>query len=70
MLALFHELRIFRGIRLLGVSTAGFDDGRELNLFQDEGKKENLYAAIDKIRAKFGEGGITKAQLLCKDKRK
>ena len=70
VLALFHELRIFRGIRLLGVSTAGFDDGRELNLFQDEGKKENLYAAIDKIRAKFGEGGITKAQLLCKDKRK
>ncbi|MCR5439777.1 DNA polymerase-4 [Selenomonas sp. WCT3] len=70
VLDLLHELKLFRGIRLLGVSTAGFDDGRELNLFQDEGKKDNLYAAIDKIRAKFGEGGITKAQLLCKDKRK
>lgn len=70
VLDLFHELRLFRGIRLLGVSTAGFDDGRELSLFQDEAKKDNLYAAIDKIRAKFGEGGITKAQLLCKDKQK
>lgn len=68
--ALFRELRIFRGIRLLGVSTAGFDAGAELNLFHDEARKENLYAAIDKIRAKFGEGGITKAQLLRKDKRK
>jgi len=68
--ALFRELRIFRGIRLLGVSTAGFDAGAELNLFHDETKKENLYAAIDKIRAKFGEEGITKAQLLRKDKRK
>lgn len=68
--ALFRELRIFRGIRLLGVSTAGFDAGAELNLFHDEAKKENLYAAIDKIRAKFGEEGITKAQLLRKDKRK
>ena len=69
-LDLFHELHIFRGIRLLGVSTAGFDDGMELNLFHDETKKENLYAAIDKIRAKFGEGGIMKAQLLRKDKQK
>lgn len=68
--ALFRELRIFRGIRLLGVSTAGFDAGAELDLFHDETKKENLYAAIDKIRAKFGEGGITKAQLLRKDKQK
>lgn len=64
VLELYRELHIFRGIRLLGVSTAGFDDGRELNLFHDEEKKENLYAAIDKIRAKFGESGIMKAQLL------
>ena len=70
VLALFHELHIVRGIRLLGVSTSGFDDGAQFDLFQDETKKENLYAALDKIRAKFGEGGITKAQLLCYNKQK
>ena len=61
--ALFRTLNVRQGIRLLGISAAGFTAG-ELSLFRDEAKKDSLYAAIDKINAKFGGAGITKAQLI------
>ena len=35
-----------------------------MSLFSDEAKKEQLYAAVDRIRQRFGEQGITKARLL------
>ena len=43
-------------IRLLGVSCSGFDAPSAISLFEMEKnkKKENLYAAIDGIKAKFG----------------
>ena len=48
------------GIRLLGVSCSGFDAPSELSLFgmEEKRRKENLYSAIDKIKAKFGEEKI------------
>lgn len=48
------------GIRLLGVSCSGFDGPSEISLFngEEKRKKESLYSAIDKIKAKFGEGKI------------
>jgi len=48
------------GIRLLGVSCSGFDAPSEISLFEMETKqkKERLYTAIDKIKARFGEDKI------------
>ena len=48
------------GIRLLGVSCSGFNAPSELSLFslEENRKKESLYSAIDKIKAKFGEDKI------------
>lgn len=61
---LFRELHIYRRIRLLGVSVSGFGESGEMSLFSDEAKKEQLYAAVDRIRQRFGEQGVTKARLL------
>ena len=48
------------GIRLLGVSCSGFDAPSGISLFEmeEKQKKECLYAAIDKIKAKFVEEKI------------
>lgn len=61
---LYQGLHVRQGIRLLGISASGFDASGEISLFHEEARKENLYAAIDKIKARFGEKGITKAQLI------
>lgn len=61
---LYRSLHVQQGIRLLGISVSGFDDLGSMSLFHDEVRKENLYAAIDKIKKRFGERGITKAQLI------
>lgn len=67
--ALYRSLGICQGIRLLGISVSSFDCDAELSLFAEQTqKKERLYAAIDRIKDKFGERGITKAQLLRKNK--
>ena len=67
--ALYQSLGICQGIRLLGISVSSFDCDAELSLFAEQTqKKERLYAAIDRIKDKFGERGITKAQLLRKNK--
>lgn len=68
-LALYHGLGVRQGIRLLGISVSGFDTSGAISLFHDETRKENLYAAIDAIKNRFGEQGITKANLLRKDTR-
>lgn len=61
---LYRALHIKQGIRLLGVSVSGFDGLQEFSLFADQKKQENLYRAVDAIKAKFGSAGITKAKLL------
>lgn len=63
-LALYRALGVKQGIRLLGISVSGFDTSGAISLFHEEARKENLYAAIDAIKKRFGEQGITKAQLL------
>ena len=62
---LFENLNITRGIRLLGVSTTGFDEMESLSLFHDE-KKDRLYQAIDDINSRFGKLGVTRGALLKK----
>lgn len=61
---LFRELGIFYNLRLLGVSTSGFDEVELPSLFASE-KKEHLYAAIDSINQRFGAaGGVLRANML------
>ena len=62
---LFENLNITRGIRLLGVSTTGFEEMESLSLFHDE-KKDRLYQAIDEINSKFGNMGVTRGAILKK----
>ena len=62
---LFENLNITREIRLLGVSTTGFEEMESLSLFHDE-KKDRLYQAIDDINSKFGKLGVTRGALLKK----
>ena len=63
--ALFDALkRPPGGIRLLGLSTSGFDAVGEMSLFDDNQKKERLYSAIDTLRRRYGENILTRAPLL------
>lgn len=66
-LALCRALGVHQGVRLLGISVSGFDTSGAISLFREEVHKESLYAAIDAIKKRFGEQGITKAHLLKKD---
>ncbi|MCR5558733.1 MAG: DNA polymerase IV [Schwartzia sp.] len=54
------------GVRLLGISGSGFGDTAEISLFdaKDTQKKEKLYDAIDALKARFGEGIVTKGKLI------
>jgi DNA polymerase IV len=57
----------FKGkkIRLIGVKVSNFTFGnqRQLDLFKPvSGKKESIQKAIDKIKDKFGDKAIVRAQ--------
>ena len=65
--ALLRELKITSGFRLLGVTGTGFELFGQASLFMDP-KKEKLYHAIDAIKKRYGEGVLTKAQLVNKRK--
>lgn len=60
---LFRELGISSSIRLLGVSTTGFDEGASMSLFADE-RKDMLYKAIDGINSKYGKNGVRRGSTL------
>ena len=64
---LLRELKITSGFRLLGVTGTGFELFGQASLFMDP-KKEKLYHAIDAIKKRYGEGVLTKAQLVNKRK--
>ena len=64
---LLRELKITSGFRLLGVTGTGFELFGQASLFTDP-KKERLYHAIDAIKKRYGEGVLTKAQLVNKHK--
>jgi nucleotidyltransferase/DNA polymerase involved in DNA repair len=57
----------FKGkkIRLIGVKVSNFTSGHQeqMDLFKpDSGKKESIQKAMDKIKGKFGDGAIVRAQ--------
>lgn len=50
-------------VRLLGVRLTDFvNHGIQGNLFEDTGKKANLYKAIDEVKNKFGKQALNKAR--------
>ena len=61
---LLGTMNFHQGIRLLGVTGTNFEIYGETSLFDDKQKQQNLYGAIDQLKKRFGEGVITKAQLL------
>lgn len=65
-LALFETAWDRRPVRLIGVSSAGLTQaGRQLRLFeQEDRRREQLDAALDRIRARYGDRAIQRASLL------
>ena len=62
-----HQPR-FR-VRLIGVTLSHFTTSGQLSLFNDEQVRgERLSAALDKIRAKHGDGMLVVGQALTPDK--
>jgi len=64
--ALFEAAWDRRAIRLIGVAAANLSQpGRQLRLFeQDDQRHAQLEAALDRIRARFGDQAIQRASLL------
>lgn len=70
--ALLRQAWPNRPVRLVGVTAerTGTDNFEQLDLFEDPTKRikqEKLDRAADAVRAKFGEGAITRAKLLHPD---
>ena len=60
---LFHQLyRKGQPIRLLGVRLSELtSEAIQTNLFEDTGKKTQLYKAIDDVKGRFGKDAVVKA---------
>jgi len=60
---LFHQLwRRGQPIRLMGVRLSELTgEAIQTNLFEDTGKKTQLYKAIDEVKGRFGTGAVVKA---------
>lgn len=60
---LFEQIDLGKPVRLVGISVSNLhypEQGHQLTIFQSVEKKEhNLANAIDRIKDKFGDGGIT-----------
>lgn len=65
-LALFEKVWDRRPVRLIGVGGTNLEQGgRQLRLFEQEDRRQGqLDAALDRIRAKYGESAIRRASLL------
>ncbi len=65
-LALFEAAWTGRAVRLIGLSAENLSQpGRQLRLFEQEDQRQvQLEAALDRIRARFGEEAIQRASLL------
>ncbi len=65
-LALFEAAWDRQPVRLVGVGVSGLTQmGRQLRLFEQESQRQaQLETALDRIRAKYGEGAIQRASLL------
>jgi DNA polymerase-4 len=64
--ALFEAAWDRRAVRLIGVAAANLSQpGRQLRLFeQNDQRQAHLEAALDRIRARFGDQAIQRASLL------
>jgi DNA polymerase IV len=60
---LFHQLwRRGQPIRLMGVRLSELtSEAIQTNLFEDTGKKTQLYKAIDEVKGRYGTGAVVKA---------
>jgi DNA polymerase IV len=60
---LFHQLwRRGQPIRLMGVRLSELtSEAIQTNLFEDTGKKTQLYKAIDEVKGRYGAGAVVKA---------
>jgi DNA polymerase-4 len=60
---LFHQLwRRGQPIRLMGVRLSELtSEAIQTNLFEDTGKKTQLYKAIDEVKERYGTGAVVKA---------
>ncbi len=65
-LALFEKTWDRRPVRLVGVGGTGLEQGgRQLRLFEQADRRQaQLDAALDRIKAKYGEGSIRRASLM------
>jgi DNA polymerase-4 len=65
-LALFEKTWDRRPVRLVGVGGTNLEQGgRQLRLFEQEDRRQaQLDAALDRIRAKYGESSIRRASLM------
>lgn len=61
---IFDKCSHTEGIRLLGITVSSLQSGDQLTLFDEGDKRRALYNTVDRLKARFGEAIITKAQLL------
>ncbi|MDP2690553.1 MAG: DNA polymerase IV [Deltaproteobacteria bacterium] len=67
-LAIIDAVRLRSAIRLLGVSISGIVSGSvQMQLFEEEKKRERLLGAMDEINSHFGRFTLTWASLLEED---
>ena len=61
---LAKALRSDRAVRLIGLTAIHLDEAQQLTLFDAQAEPERLARSVDAVRAKFGDGAITRARLL------
>lgn len=67
--AVWSNIRMDEGIRLVGITATNLQAGcGQMSLFgDDQDKRQAMYNAVDKLKAKFGEKIITKGRLAGRD---
>jgi len=53
-----------RGVRLIGLTAISLSDAQQLTLFGGPERDARIARSIDAVRARFGDGAITRARLL------
>ncbi len=66
---IIRRIKLEKPVRLLGVSVSGLEKKqKELYLFEQDSKRENINKALDAVNNKFGEDALTFAVLKSKEK--
>lgn len=68
--ALLDKVPLSEGVRLLGVSVANLHAGEgQPGLFGEEAAKQTkMFAAVDRLKDKYGEKAVTSGRLLCPER--